>query len=522
MRRRHLATSAAGLLLAAAVVHCSEPSEDAPEGPESGVPTDAPPADAPPTPEAGSDAGPDVQEAGPAQCYPALDASIGDDAGDPTVTNLVAGADHTCALWSDGVAKCWGKNTFGQLGVCDTTDRGAAPGQMGAALPAVRVAPGRKVTAISAGGDTTCVVDDRDEASCFGANGSGQLGSNLGKVSAFAPGVPSRFSSHANSAHACDVSLGGAGPDGWQCWGANAFGQLGLGDTNHRGDDPGEMATLPRVPFPASWGGMQDLYMSRGPTASHTCLAWRVAPGVEVDAKIACWGHNDKGQLGLGDTTNRGTSPGSPPALVDIGVLAPRRLLLVAAGRSHTCVIVKPWATFGTTYVKCFGDNSRGQLGTGDAKSHGAMPNEMGDSLPPVIGEPGPYDDKFGPIDSPYLALGDAHSCSLAVHANGDRFLTGYVHCWGANDVGQLGQGDTVDRGRLAAEMPPPDIDVGTDRRVMKYASGANHVCAVLEDGKTIKCWGKNDVGQLGLGDKNHRGDQPNEMGDALPPVSLR
>ncbi|MGE3974277.1 MAG: hypothetical protein AB7F59_07130 [Bdellovibrionales bacterium] len=37
----------------------------------------------------------------------------------------------------------------------------------------------------------------------------------------------------------------------------------------------------------------------------------------------------------------------------------------------------------------------------------------------------------------------------------------------------------------------------------------------------TIKCWGKNERGELGLGDKNHRGDQPGEMGESLPVIYL-
>ena len=37
----------------------------------------------------------------------------------------------------------------------------------------------------------------------------------------------------------------------------------------------------------------------------------------------------------------------------------------------------------------------------------------------------------------------------------------------------------------------------------------------------TLKCWGYNFYGQLGLGDTNDRGDQGGEMGDSLPSVDL-
>ncbi len=49
---------------------------------------------------------------------------------------------------------------------------------------------------------------------------------------------------------------------------------------------------------------------------------------------------------------------------------------------------------------------------------------------------------------------------------------------------------------------------------------GLGHTCVRLTSGD-VKCWGESLQGQLGLGDNNHRGDQPNEMGDALPIVDL-
>lgn len=63
-------------------------------------------------------------------------------------------------------------------------------------------------------------------------------------------------------------------------------------------------------------------------------------------------------------------------------------------------------------------------------------------------------------------------------------------------------------------------IDFGIGRRAMQIAAGDEHVCAVLDNGQ-LKCFGHNNQGQLGLGDTNDRGDDPAEMGDNLTAVNL-
>jgi alpha-tubulin suppressor-like RCC1 family protein len=352
------------------------------------------------------------------------------------VTALFTGANRTCARFDSGKIKCWGRDNMGQLGLGDTIKRGDGAGEMGDKLPFVDLGAGTQVTGLAVGEFHTCALID-----------AGQV----------------------------------------KCWGANESGQLGLGDQSNRGDKAGQMGeALPLVSLPAAT--VSELAAGN----QHTCA--RFSSG-----KLACWGANGSGQLGLGDTSNRGDQPGemgdSLP-LVDLG--AGLMITHLATGSAHTCALLD------TGQVKCWGSNKMGQLGLGDTLDRGTMPGQMGDALPFV--------DLGTGQKATALAVGLAHSCAL--------LDSGLVKCWGANDQGQLGLGDTTPRGDKAGQMGDalPALDLGAG--VLSLRSGASHQCALL-DGGQAKCWGANAQGQLGLGDKNNRGDGPSEMATKLPAVAL-
>ncbi|MEK7690922.1 MAG: hypothetical protein AAB425_07865, partial [Bdellovibrionota bacterium] len=99
---------------------------------------------------------------------------------------------------------------------------------------------------------------------------------------------------------------------------------------------------------------------------------------------------------------------------------------------------------------------------------------------------------------------------------------TGETKCWGFNGSGRLGLGDTMARGQTAGQMGDslPVINVGTNRTISAM-SISDHTCVVL-DNLTVKCFGNNSDGRLGLGDNAaHRGDSAGEMGDSLPELIL-
>lgn len=104
------------------------------------------------------------------------------------------------------------------------------------------------------------------------------------------------------------------------------------------------------------------------------------------------------------------------------------------------------------------------------------------------------------------IATGQLHSCAILDDHR--------VKCWGFNFYGQLGLGDAVNRGAIAAELGDalPFVDLGAGRTAVAIAAGRYTSCAVLDDGR-VKCWGMLQRGMVG--------DEPGEMGDALAAVDL-
>ncbi|MCC6524583.1 MAG: hypothetical protein IT373_18145, partial [Polyangiaceae bacterium] len=219
------------------------------------------------------------------------------------------------------------------------------------------------------------------------------------------------------------------------------------------------------------------------------------------DSTVRCWGANGYGQLGLGDTASRGDGPSEMGLnLPAVSLGTGRTAVQLSAGENHTCAILDD-AT-----LKCWGANIYGALGQGDSSSRGEASGEMGDNLPAVLLATG--------RTPAFVAAGWDHTCVGLDSAT--------VQCWGYNVGGMLGLGDTLDRGDNLNEMGDalPYVALGIGRTAVGLAAGSSETCVVL-DNATVKCWGNNSAGQLGLGDVIQRGDGPNEMGDALPTLLL-
>lgn len=412
---------------------------------------------------------------------------------------LTVGGTHACAILADGHAKCWGGNERGQLGLGDTADRGDGPGEMGDNLHAVELGTGKTAVAIAAGHLQTCALLDNGALKCWGYNGYGTLGlgdtvSRGDDPAEMGDNLPSVdlgtgrtvVAVSLGAAHACALLDDGT----VKCWGHNGWGQLGLGDYNPRGDEPGEMGdNLPAIAL-----GTARTAVAIAAGGSHTCA-------LLDDASVKCWGDNDYGKLGLGDTADRGGVAGEMGdnlTAVDLGT--GRSAVAIAAGYHYTCALLD------NAKVKCWGHGYYAQLGLGDDTNRGDGPGEMGDDLPVV--------DLGTATSASAITTGGSHTCAL--------LNSGHVKCWGNDSHGGPGLGESGNRGDHPSEMGDglPAVDLGAGRTSVAVAAGDSYTCVRL-DNASVKCWGYNSHGQLGLGDTVNRGDDPGEMGDNLPGVDL-
>jgi alpha-tubulin suppressor-like RCC1 family protein len=176
--------------------------------------------------------------------------------------------------------------------------------------------------------------------------------------------------------------------------------------------------------------------------SAHTCA-------IKVGGDLYCWGWNEWGQLGLGDT--------------NVASLAtPRKVLAnvttVSAGVNHTCAV-------SDNQLYCWGYNGSGHLGTGVKSSTESKPLAV----------------KLDNVEE--VGTGNFHTCA--------RTAEGAVWCWGTNGYGEVGLGKTSED-----ILKPTKVGVCTAKQI---AVGLYHSCALCEAG-TVFCWGQNEVGQVGNG----------------------
>ena len=451
---------------------------------------------------------------------------------------VAAGSEHTCAVRSDGTVACWGANGSGQLGLGHTFQRDvpiAVPDLAGVWL----VATGRRYS---------CAQLGTGELRCWGTNESGQFGnatttSSLTPVIAAIapPGFLSVDAVMVGHGHAC--AFRGSGPN-IVCWGQNAAGQLGRGVAGPPQLTPASVGGAPQAVelvagldrtcaldavdtvrcwgensagqlgngsttdalAPSAVGGLGGAVSARGVAAGlgHTC-AWR------ADGTVACWGRNASGALGDGTFLERHAP---------VPVTGPNNITAVVGGDHHTC------ATRASSTVFCWGANAAGQVNPNSTDDFIRTPvspiSAVNINLAAgirhtirILGRSDPAETVFGwggnealqlgnieddffdgffnaaPVAEPVaIVAGNQHSCALQAR--------GTVQCWGSNQFGQLGNNSSATGANGVPQLVQGIVDA------VAIGAGQFHTCAVLVGG-TVRCWGRNDSGQLGDGTRIDR-----------------
>lgn len=388
---------------------------------------------------------------------------------------IASGGLHSCVLDENKDVYCWGANTFGQLG-----DESKIARTMPVSTAGLRTT----ISAIAAGGYHTCALTQAGQVQCWGDNIEGQLGDGstvnhgtaqevvglTNTVRAIATGVY----------HSCALVEVGA----VQCWGSNAFGQLGDGTTTSRST-------------PVQVVGLESDITAIAAGGGHSCALTAVGT-------VLCWGDNAAGQLGDGSTTNRAQP--TPVSGLSSAVTA------IATGDSFTCAITEE----GSVY--CWGDNADGQLGNGGTGTSAIPVEVVGLSDAVIAVSAGIYHacglTKSGGVEcwghggAGQLGNGSQLERSTAVAVPGlERNVTsitaggwhtcaltraGGVLCWGNNNQGQLGGLDGPIR------LLPMGI-IGLGSGVTLVAAGGAHTCALVQADR-LSCWGDSSTGQLGDG----------------------
>lgn len=209
--------------------------------------------------------------------------------------------------------------------------------------------------------------------------------------------------------------------------------------------------------------------------AAHGCA-------LQKDRMVRCWGKGASGRLGGGQTDDRLSSAGAGDATaVSIG-----QVTALTAGELHTCVLLSGGS------VRCWGEGSSGQLGSGGRDSR----------------RDGHADHLSGTDEASTVPLGGA---ATAISAGGEftcaLMSDGAVRCWGDGRAGVLGSRATDSRLDGLPDGPTDEASVvALGGAATAITAGTQHACALLAGG-AVRCWGAGANGRLGSGATDDRLD---------------
>lgn len=366
-----------------------------------------------------------------------------------------AGGGPACV---EGTKTCVGKVRHDCQGGADVVLETCGASQV--CTPAACVSP----VQLTAGDNHACALMSDSSIYCWGNNDKGQVGAGLaGKVAAPSAvldetGAPLKGAQDlaAGASHTCARVKTGAGVQ-VLCWGDDKQGQLGDGpiDNSRKTAD----TTLPALLMTSIPSGPKTApILAAG--GSSSCV-------VATNGTVYCWGAGDLGQLGVGGTPNVEASP-KP---VGSGLLASS----VAVTATHGCAV----SANVNTPAFCWGDNSSGNLGTGNTSQSNVPVKVMysaanqSNSITTVAVGGG----NVGTAANDYYG----HSCALTDQS--------FLRCWGEGVFGGIGTGTPADA--------PYATFVNKSVNANRITGSHGHFCIWSDTATNFSCWGMNGAGEL-------------------------
>ncbi|MCC6807808.1 MAG: hypothetical protein IT381_10310 [Deltaproteobacteria bacterium] len=391
--------------------------------------------------------------------------------GDTDWTKVTASDGATCALRGTSLY-CFGSNDTGRIGD-GSFERKTTP------TPPAALAGGWEH--LSTSDYATCGLRAGGKLVCFGGQTSGLLADGV-NAHRFLPARvgagTSWLSVGTYDGHSCALRNDGS----LWCWGRNDYGQAGASGLTTLTPEPvrldtsttwtdlrlanrttcamknGKLHCFGDNAFGQILGAPLGIVTTPTPvTGSETWTAFAVGGhtcAIKADQTLWCWGLNQSGTVGNGNTT-------SP-------VLSPVQVVTTALPQTFVKVTASFWATCGIKTdgsLWCFGANSFGTLGIGAFSGDQPTPLRVG-----------------GANDWEHVSLSALHGCGLR--------SGGALYCWGMNSNGELGDGTRINRAAPTRVL--------ANEVVSEVTAGAATTCALTTSG-TLYCWGANGVGQVGI-----------------------
>ena len=366
-----------------------------------------------------------------------------------TNTTIAAGTYNGCAILENQSMVCWGDNEYGQLGDGTTT---------GSAVPIyVNVAANETPVEVTVGQVTACALMESGNIYCWGSGYYGKMGNgepwnddyvNTEMRQVLLPEGQGGQTVSISGGHICTILNNGD----VYCWGRGNQGQLGYGGTSNR-----------NIPAKVNLPGQRSaIAISTG--TFMTCA-------ITNDGMGYCWGENDEGQLGNGTTNSRQMTPAE--------VLFPsgNTPVSISAGDDFACALMD------NRKVMCWGENNDGRLGQG--------PLATDDETTPV------WVSMENSETAHFLDIGTKSACMILDSEE--------TKCWGTNEEGQIGQGDTD----VDYYSTPTEVNGSHD--FVALSINSDTICAITSNAEGY-CWGDNEAGQTGRGSIDTNEPTPSEI----------